>query len=393
MAQLKMPVMAWYGDKQAALPIPDSWRAERCAPPLRPPLSRERMRAALQNPIGTPPLREIASQKSARSAAVVVEDMTRPTPTRLFIPLLLKELRAAGLGEDNVRFVFALGCHRQAPRGEMVKKLGRNVVGRYETLNHDLTGKFRDLGVSERGVPIRISEAVMSADLKILIGTAYPRSGTGYGGGAKCLVPGAASFETIKAYHSLRGGEHLSLKSDMRQEIEQIARTADVDMIINAVLNGNRQIVGLFAGDLIKAHRAAAECVNQTALTPTAPEADVVVSNAYPFDTNLRYTWRGAWAFEAHPNALRILVDYSPEGSGYHQLYKAGGVPFAPPPDGEPAFHLYSPLIGAREVNEVLADVQHHASWESVLQLVKEKKGETPKIAFYPHAGVGWRAN
>ena len=124
MAQLKMPVMAWYGDKQAALPIPDSWRVERCVPPLRPPLSRERMRAALQNPIGTPPLREIASQKSARSAAVVVEDMTRPTPTRLFIPLLLKELRAAGLGEDNVRFVFALGCHRQAPRGEMVKKTG-----------------------------------------------------------------------------------------------------------------------------------------------------------------------------------------------------------------------------------------------------------------------------
>ena len=391
MAQLKMPVMAWYGDKQAALPIPDSWRTERCAPPPCSPLTREQIRAAFQNPIGTPDLREMAELKSARSAAVVVEDMTRPTPARLFIPLLLEELRAAGLGEDAVRFVFALGCHRQAPRAEMVKKLGHNVVGRYETLNHDLTGKFRDLGVSERGVPMRISEAVMSADLKILIGTAYPRSGTGYGGGAKCLVPGAASFETIKAYHGLRGGEHLSLKSDMRQEIEQIARIADVDFIVNAVLNGRRQIAGLFAGDLIRAHRAAAICVKKTALTPMAQEADVVVSNAYPFDTNLRYTWRGTWAFEAHPNALHILVDYSPEGSGYHQLYKAGGVPFAPPPSGEPSFHLYSPLIGAREVNEVLANVQHHASWESILQLVKEEKGETPRIAFYPYAGVGWQ--
>ena len=392
MAQLKMPVMAWYGDKQASLSIPDSWQAERCAPPLCPPLSREQMRAALQNPIGTPALREIAARKSARSAAVVVEDMTRPTPTRLFIPLLLDELRAAGLGEDAVRFVFALGCHRQAPRAEMVKKLGHNVVGRYETLNHDLTGKFRDLGVSERGVPIRISEAVMSADLKILIGTAYPRSGTGYGGGAKCLVPGTAAFETIKAYHGLRGGEHLRTDSEMRQEIEWIARTAGVDMIVNAVLNGKRQIAALFAGDVVQAHRAAAECVNQTALTPTAKEADVVVSNAYPFDTNLRYTWRGTWAFEAHPNALRILVAYSPEGSGYHQLFKAGGVPFAPPPSGEPSFHLYSPLIGAREVNEVLANVQHHASWESILQLVKEKKGRSPRIAFYPYAGVGWRS-
>ena len=393
MDRLAMPAMAWYGDEQIRLPIPERWRVERSAPPPLPALTSAQTAAALQNPFGTPPLREIAAKKSARSAAVVVEDMTRPTPTRLLIPHLLKELHAAGLDESSIRFVLALGCHRQVPRGELVKKLGANVVGRYETLNHDMTGAFRDLGVSARGVPIRISEPVMSADLKILVGTAYPRGGTGYGGGAKCLVPGVAALETVRAYHQLPGGEHLNPESEMRNEIEEAARTAGVDFIVNAVLNGKREIIGLFAGDAVQAHRAAAERVNQTALARIVPNAEVVISNAYPFDTNLRYTWRGSWAFQEHPDALCILIAHCPEGAGYHQHFKAGGLPFAPAPASEPSFHLYSPMVGPREVNEVLPNVRHHGAWESVLRLVDERCGSSPKAAFYPHAGIGWRAS
>ncbi|MBT5531952.1 DUF2088 domain-containing protein, partial [Candidatus Poribacteria bacterium] len=188
MAELTMRVKAWYGDEVISLPIPDSWGVATSQLPHTTPMTPSAMRGAIDDPVGSDTLSALAAD--AGSAVIIVEDMTRPTPTEQIVPLLLERLHASGLDEDSIRFVLALGCHRQMPREEMAKKLGRDIVGRYEVLNHDLDGRFEYCGRSTRGTPIYIPEAVMAADLKLIIGTTYPRSGTGFGGGAKCLVPG-----------------------------------------------------------------------------------------------------------------------------------------------------------------------------------------------------------
>jgi len=385
-----MRVKAWYGDESVSLPVPSGWRVLVSSLAPMPALDAEAIRRAIRNPFGVEPLS--VSGRGARSAAVVVEDMTRPTPAARILPHLLEELHALGLGKDSIRFVFALGCHRQMPREEMVKKIGADIVGEYETLNHDLDGEFLYCGRSSRGTPIYINRNVLSADLKILVGTVYPRGGTGFGGGAKCLVPGVAAQATIESYHHLPGTEALDPNSPMRLDIEEIARKVGINAIVNAVLNGQREIIGLFVGDVVEAHRAAADFCKQTGLFPLIPEADVVVSNAYPFDTNLRYTWRGTWPFAFHPKAVKVLVDYSPEGTGYHQLFKARGYPFAVRANAEPSWHLYSPIIGPKEAYEVHPDCLFHRTWESVVEWVERVAGQNPRVAVYPDAGIGWRS-
>ncbi len=388
MAELTMRVKAWYGDEIISLPIPDGWNVETSRLPHTTPMASSAMGGAIDGPFGSASLTALAAD--AGSAAIIVEDMTRPTPTGKIVPLLLDRLHASGLDEDSIRFVLALGCHRQMPREEMAKKLGRDIVGRYEVLNHDLDGRFEYCGRSTRGTPIYIPEAVMGADLKLIIGTTYPRSGTGFGGGAKCLVPGVAGQATIETYHKLPGGETLSTDSEMRQDIEEIARRVGIDFIVNAVLNGDREIVGLFCGDIVDAHRAAADHVKQVSLFPTVPNADVVISNAYPFDTNMRYTWRGTWPFAHHLDALKVLVDFATEGAGYHQLFKAGGRPFATRSEGEPSWRLYSPIIGPKEAYEVHPNCELYTEWEKLVELVEGRAGPSPTVAFYPHAGMGW---
>jgi lactate racemase len=390
MAELTMRVKAWYGDEVVSLPIPDTWNVRTSRLPDTRALDAEALAGAADTPVGSPTLVEVAA--GARSAAIIVEDMTRPTPVAQIVPALLERLHAAGLDEDSIRFVLALGCHRQAPREELVKKLGADIVGRYEVLNHDLDGRFEYCGRSTRGTPIYINEAVMGADLKLIIGTTYPRGGTGFGGGAKCLVPGVAGQATIETYHKLPGGETLSTDSEMRQDIEEIARRVGIDFIVNAVLNGDREIVGLFCGDLVDAHRAAADYVTQVGLFPAVPEADVVISNTYPFDTNMRYTWRGTWPFSHHRDALKILVDYATEGAGYHQLFKGGGLPFAVRSEGEPSWRLFSPIIGPKEAYEVHPNCELFTRWEELVALVEREAGPAPTVAFYPHAGMGWIA-
>ncbi|MBM3215533.1 DUF2088 domain-containing protein [Candidatus Poribacteria bacterium] len=390
MATIPFRAKAWYGDETIHLPVPDRWRLEvsRLTPSRR--LAPTEIAAALRSPIGTPTVRALAER--ARTATIIVEDMTRPTPMTEIIPALLSDLHDAGLGRDSIRFVLALGCHRQAPREEMVKKLGADVVGEYEVLNHDLDGQFQYCGRSSRGTPIYINQAVTSSDLKIILGTTYPRGGTGYGGGAKCLVPGVAAQATIETYHHLPGVEALNPDGPMRQDIEEIARKVGIDFIVNAVLNGDREIIGVFAGDVVDAHRAAADLCKQASLFPMIPDADVVISNAYPFDTNLRYTWRGTWPFGFHRNAVKVLVDTCTEGTGYHQYFKAHGLPFAVRNANVPSWHLYSPVLGPKEAYEVHPECLFHRTWESIVETVEAEAEGSPKVAVYPDAGIGWHS-
>ena len=90
---------------------------------------------ALEQPIGTPRLREMAQGVS--SVLVVCDDVSRPTPAHRIIPGVLKELHAGGVTDEQVEFMMALGTHRPMTEREMVSKVGAGVYARYPVHNHE----------------------------------------------------------------------------------------------------------------------------------------------------------------------------------------------------------------------------------------------------------------
>ncbi|MDP2951861.1 MAG: lactate racemase domain-containing protein, partial [Chloroflexota bacterium] len=186
---IRVPQLPWFGDTELELKVPVSWEVIPCL--MRghnlPPLSRDKVREAFLQPIGTPRLRELARDK--REVVVIFDDMARPTKVAEMVPFVLEELREGGIEESGIRFVVGLGAHAAMRRFDFVKKLGEEVAQRFPIYNHNPYENCTPLGQTSRGTPVSINSEVMSCDLKIAIGCIVPHPGAGFGGGAKLICP------------------------------------------------------------------------------------------------------------------------------------------------------------------------------------------------------------
>ena len=125
----------------------------------RPALSDAQIERAFAEPIGTPRISELA--KGKKSAAIIVDDLSRPTPAATVIPMLLRELAAAGVPKSEIRFVVGGGSHRPLTDEDVAKKIGADVATEYEATSHNfMSGDLRALGNLERGMPIYINRVV-----------------------------------------------------------------------------------------------------------------------------------------------------------------------------------------------------------------------------------------
>jgi len=285
-----IPWQAWYGETQQELTFPAGWHVTVAAMADAPAVGEGAVRQALQNPIGTPPLRELASK--SKKAVVVVEDITRPLQTAALLPALLAELEAGGLQGEDVWFLIGLGSHTPMNRPDLIKKLGRAVVEHHVVYQNQPYENTEFLGTTRRGTPVQISRFYLAADLRISVSSITPHPYAGFGGGAKTVAVGAAGIDTLYANHgrAYSSGPPTTGRleaNDCRDDMEEIARMAQVSFSVNGVLNSRRELAGLFAGDQVEAHRAAAALARQVYSTELPHPADVAVFNAYPKDTCL----------------------------------------------------------------------------------------------------------
>ena len=58
------------------------------------------IRRAMDNPIGSPPLEELA--RPGMEVALLFDDLQRPTPVNLVIPEMLDRLNRSGIPDDRV---------------------------------------------------------------------------------------------------------------------------------------------------------------------------------------------------------------------------------------------------------------------------------------------------
>ncbi len=246
---------------------------------------------ALKNPIGTARLSEIV--KPGEKVVIITSDITRPMPSHIVLPPVLDELRAAGVREEDILIVLALGSHRKHTEEEKRYLVGDTVYhSKVKIMDSDMNSCV-NLGVCENGTPVDIFKPVVEADRIICLGNIEYHYFAGYSGGAKAIMPGVSSREAIQANHSnmvKAGAKAGSLEDNpVRRDIDQVGEFIKIDFIVNVVLNEKKEIVKAVAGHYIDAHREGCKFLDEMYAVPIEELADIVVVSpgGFPKDINL----------------------------------------------------------------------------------------------------------
>ncbi len=402
---------AWYGDEELTLNFPSGWEVETLGSKDAPVLSDAQIEQAFAEPIGTSRISELA--KGKKSAAIIVDDLSRPTPAATVVPFLLRELASAGVPISEIRFVVGGGSHRPLTDEEVAKKIGADVAAAHEATSHDfMSGDLRALGSLDNGMPIYLNRVVADADFKICLGGIYPHGSVGFGGGAKLVVPGIAGFTTMFYFHSFspsRGHAVIERKGsepDHRDFSEAVAGVLGLDVIVNTVLNSRREICGLFVGDFVQAHRKGAHFALETYGTeiPEASrkETDLVVLNCYPLDSDPIQTGKALWATRHFEKAYKMALNPASDGICYHGLFdQIDYARFLEQKAERTASELPAPQLGNQEQLHVWSEhflvddfyKKHPGALlfrdlKQLIALFAEQLPANAKVAVLPSAGI-----
>ena len=281
----------------------------------------EAIEDALDHPIGTERIEKIV--QPGESIVIVTSDNTRPMPSSVVLPHVLARLQKAGVRDEDVTIVFALGAHRKQSEEEKKDLVGESIYERFKTVDSDADDVVR-MGVTRRGTPVDITKIVARADRRICLGNIEYHYFAGYSGGAKAIMPGVSTREAITYNHRFMVEEesHAGSSDDnpVRKDLEEALNYCPVDFILNVVLNEKKEIVYAVAGDVIKAHRKGAQFLDEFYLSRIKQPADIVIvsQGGFPKDLNLYQTQKALDNAQhaVRENGIIILVGACNEGLG-----------------------------------------------------------------------------
>lgn len=259
----------------------------------------DEVRRALANPIGSGSLRELAQR--GKKVAIAVDDITRSTPCRTILPVVIDELVTAGINVRDIKIIIALGTHRKMSEEEMLERYGKEVVCRIEIVNHDAgdPDELVDLGQTPSGTPIIVNRSFYEADVRVAIGNVIPHMYAGWSGGAKAVQPGVSSEATTYSTHIAAARIPLEelvgrVENPVRLEIERVAQGVGLNFILNTVLNERGELVKAFAGDMVRAHREAVRLAGSIYCPKIPSTADIVLVSSHPADIDYWQAIKGA---------------------------------------------------------------------------------------------------
>ncbi|MCX7007536.1 MAG: nickel-dependent lactate racemase [Kiritimatiellaeota bacterium] len=288
------PFAMEFGEETLRLQLPD--HAEILTLPAVEPLKHPAtaIRHALQKPIGTPALAEIVRKKVQHNpkahAVIVVSDSTRPVPYRGeqgILEPLLEVLRAEHVA--SIEILVATGTHRPMTEAELRQILPPAAFAPGVTVtNHRCTetAELRHIGRTARGTEVWINRRYLDADIKILTGLVEPHFMAGVSGGTKSICPGLVGEQVTYIFHGAammadaRADSLLLDGNPCREESRAVAGMAGVDFIVNVTIDRNKQVTGVFAGDLDQAHHAATQKALSEVVIPFAQHYDFVVTHS-----------------------------------------------------------------------------------------------------------------
>ena len=292
---------------------------------------KELVEQSLDNPIGSKSLEELA--KGKKDIVIISSDHTRPVPSKIITPILLRRIRSVS-PDARIRILVATGFHRPSTHEELVDKYGEEIVANEEIVMHISTddASMKKIGVLPSGGDCIINKIAAEADLLISEGFIEAHFFAGFSGGRKSVLPGIASYKTIMANHS---GEFINDKKSrpgnlchnlIHEDMVYAARTANLAFIVNVVLNGNHEIIGSFAGDMEAAHEKGCDFVRSLASVDKV-DCDIAISTngGYPLDQNMYQSVKGMTAAEAaaKDDGILIMVSNCGDGHGGEGFYEA----------------------------------------------------------------------
>ena len=283
---VELPDGAFVIEPQATPGLPDAQRA---------------VADAIAKPIGSPPLRELV--RATDTVAIVVSDITRPVPNRVLLPPILAPLRAAGVPRERVVIIIGTGMHRSSKPDEVERIVGPEIAASYEVIDHVARDKstLKYLTTTARGVEVWINRRYLEADVRIVTGFVEPHLFAGYSGGGKGVLPGVAGTEIVMANHAAEMIGHpkaafcVGEGNPIFEEQRDIALLTKPSLLVNVTLNAEREITGVFTGELAAAHDAGIAQAERQYVREIPHPFDIVVSTnmGYPADLNLYQSVKG----------------------------------------------------------------------------------------------------
>lgn len=290
----------------------------------------ELVKEALENPIGTPKLSEMAKGKS--KVCIIASDHTRPVPSKIIMPLMLEEIRK-GSPDAEITILISTGCHRGTTKDELVSKFGPEIVGSEKIYIHDCDDEsmLKDIGILPSGGRMILNKIALETDLLVSEGFIEPHFFAGYSGGRKSVLPGVASRKTVMYNHNAtfidsdRSRTGIIKDNPIHKDMLYAARKARLDFICNVVINSDKEVIYAVAGDVDLAHTDGRNFLNSKCKVDAVPSDIVITTNGgYPLDQNIYQAVKCMTAAEAtmNPGGVMIIGAKSNDGHGGEQFYK-----------------------------------------------------------------------
>ena len=261
----------------------------------------------------------------AKTAAIAINDRTRPTPLLRIIKPLVGHLNKMGILNQNITLLVATGTHAPESLAE-IQKL-RNLLGAdLNILSHncDDTDSLTFVGETTRGTPVFINKKFIEAEIRIVTGNVEPHHFMGFSGGVKTACIGLAGRETIRKNHSMLRMDNTGIgiveENPMRQDVEEMGRMAKIQFALNTILTDDFQIVRGFAGHPENVYREAIALSRQLCEIEIPFLYDLVIASAggYPKDINLYQSQKAIShaALFTRPGGTILLAAACTEGLG-----------------------------------------------------------------------------
>lgn len=395
-------------------PFPDDWAIKeyrlRDAPRLRSGRIREALSAQFPFQGGTATLRALA--KGKRRAAVLIDDLSRPTPAYELAPHLVNELIEAGVPGDQIRFILAVGTHRPLTKEEMELKLGAEIVAAFACENHDaFRDDLVDLGTTTRGTRVRVNRAVAEADLVIGLGLLSQHAFAYGGGGSKIILPGVCHKDTTQHNHtSLRTepeGKYGAARLDMNEAATLLARQVAL-VVINTVVNRLGHLTDVFLGDSVSVFEGNIDqALRAYELDFTrgdygdSGKADLGFFRLGLHSSDPSQLWRGCAGWEPVCDVPILISDCSdryyyhglPHGPYEEFLAKARAAPSLPNPPIEAALEGKGRIVFSPHLDPVSAHITSpgwHVTddWPQLMRELHEALGADRTVAFFHDASL-----
>ena len=287
---------------------------------------------AMTSPEGGKTLKELAIGK--KNVVIIASDHTRPVPSKVIIPPMLKEIREAS-PDAKITILIATGCHRGTTKEELISKFGEEIVENEEIYIHDCdeNDNLVDIGTLPSGGRCVISKIAWEADLLVSEGFIEPHFFAGFSGGRKSVLPGVCARETVLANHCSEFIAHPNARTGVLDgnplHIDMLwaANKANLAYIVNVVLNSKKEVIYAVAGENELAHKKGTDFLSSLCGVK-ADEADIVITTngGYPLDQNVYQAVKGMTAAEStvKEGGVIIMMAKSNDGIGgdhfYHQL-------------------------------------------------------------------------